>query len=129
MTKMSLSGLFRQQDPRIPAKPDGMVVRECLFNELETQMREVQQRQWAADQIERQRKQTVDYSWLVSSPPKYYSIPQLQQLELEDLCSKVRPAETGRIISQFRELVSRQPSPNGDNNNVKEVPQNPQPRC
>ncbi|XP_041460539.1 protein RD3-like [Lytechinus pictus] len=114
MTKMSLTGLFRQ-DPRIPAKTEGAVVRECIFNELESQMKEVQHQQWQHDQDEKQRKQTVDYSWLVSTQPKYYIIPQLQQLELEDLCSKVKACETGRIISRFRELLTRRPD-------VKEVP-------
>ncbi|XP_071477919.1 protein RD3-like [Diadema setosum] len=115
MTKMSLTNMFRQ-DPRIPAKPEATVVRECLFNELEGQLRELQHQHWQAEQTEKQRKQTVDYSWLVSSQPKYYVVPQLQQLELEDLCSKVKASETGRIITRFREILTRRPE-------VKEVPQ------
>lgn len=32
----------------------------------------------------------VDYSWLVAATPKTYEMPQLERLEIEELCLKVR---------------------------------------
>lgn len=46
---------------------------------------------------------------------KSYEMPQVERLELEDLCGKVRPSESGTIITHFRELLSREPP-------VQEVP-------
>ena len=105
---MSLGSLFKaEQKP--PVKGDAVSSRECLITELEFQMREAQHRKWEQER-ELKRKQGVpDYSWLVSAPPKYYEIPTIQQLELDELCSKIRPQETGKVVVHFRSILERGP--------------------
>lgn len=51
----------------------------------------------------------VDYSWLMEYQPKFYELPQMERLELEELCYKVCGAECTQIISLFRDAVSRDP--------------------
>ena len=63
----------------------------------------------------REDKMGVDYSWLVIKPPKPYSIPQLERLELEELCMKVKPQESAVIIRTFRAALVREP-------HVEEIP-------
>ena len=38
---------------------------------------------------EKRIKSGVDYSWLMAAKPKIYQIPQLERLQLEELCLKV----------------------------------------
>ena len=106
--KMSLGSLFRSEQ-KPPIKDDTITSRECLIAELEFQMREAQHKKWEQEREEKRKQGVPDYSWLVSTPPKYYEIPTLQQLELDELCSKVRPQESGKIIVNFRRILERGP--------------------
>ena len=42
-------------------------------------------------------------------------MPQLERLELEELCLKVKPEESGRVITEFRNSLTREPT-------VEEIP-------
>ncbi|XP_022098767.1 protein RD3-like [Acanthaster planci] len=112
---MPLSSLFRSNEIKLSEKNEASVVRDCLMGELEYQMRERQHTQWQREEDRKKKQGVADYSWLVSTPPKYYAPPQLQLLQLEELCSEVRPAETGRVINRFREVLVREPR-------VEEIP-------
>ena len=82
---------------------------ESLVLELECQCRDLE-KLYRDRELEEKRKQTlVDYSWLVSSPHKYYEVPQLERLELEELCYSVKPSECGKIITAFRDSLLNEP--------------------
>ena len=111
---MSLKGWLRgwvlpEQMPS--EKDEKTVVTESLMMELDLQLQnkelEIQ------EQEEEKRKSTsgVDYSWLVNRPktPKRYELPQMERLELEELCSRIRATECTMVISLFREGLLRKP--------------------
>ena len=82
---------------------------ESLILELECQCRDLE-KTYRDREIEEKRKQTVvDYSWLISSPKKYYEIPQIERLELEEFCYNVKPSECGKIITAFRDSLLNEP--------------------
>ena len=82
---------------------------ESLVLELESQCRDLE-KMYRDRELEEKRKQTmVDYSWLISSPQKHYEVPQLERLELEELCYNVKPSECGKIISSFRDSLLNEP--------------------
>ncbi|KAI0219866.1 Protein RD3, partial [Lamellibrachia satsuma] len=92
-----------------PERNPTIVVMESLLMELDY---EVEQADLARIENERRsREQTmgVDYSWLVIKSPKPYSISQLERLELEELCMKVKPQESTVIIRMFRDALVREP--------------------
>lgn len=92
-----------------PEKDEHMMVIESLILELECQCKELE-KIYRDRELEEKRKQTlVDYSWLISSPKKYYEIPQLERLELEELCYHVKPSECGKIITAFRDSLLNEP--------------------
>ena len=99
-----------------PEKPENVVVAESLLMELDYQMKEANDR-WKAQQQEQRRRLSggVDYSWLVISKEKQYEMPQLDRLELEDICMKIKPDECGRVIIMFRDSLLREPE-------VQEIP-------
>uniref|UniRef100_A0A8C6U9T5 Zgc:162144 n=1 Tax=Neogobius melanostomus TaxID=47308 RepID=A0A8C6U9T5_9GOBI len=50
----------------------------------------------------------ADYSWLANNPnPQPYELTPNDVLELQDLCTKVPPAQCGPVIQRFRRLVSQ----------------------
>ena len=98
-----------------PEKSESVMVAESLIMELEYQMREVEHLEQEKKHEERKKERSVDYSWLVGVKKKSYEMPQLERLELEELCMKVKPCECGRIITMFRDNLLREPS-------VEEVP-------
>ncbi|XP_034546262.1 RD3 domain-containing protein [Notolabrus celidotus] len=60
---------------------------------------------------------TADYSWLANTPTQQpYQLTPNDLLELQDLCSKIPPAQCGPVIVRFRRLVSQMES------EVHEVP-------
>ena len=111
---MPLTSLFRNE-LKLTEKNEASVVRECLMTELEFQIKESQHAVWQREDERKKQQGVADYSWLASAPPKYYAIPQLQVLQLEELCTTVKSTETGRIINRFRELLVREPR-------VEEIP-------
>ncbi|XP_070770073.1 protein RD3 [Enoplosus armatus] len=51
---------------------------------------------------------TADYSWLANTPtPQPYELTPNDLLELQDLCTKIPPAQCGPVIVRFRRLVSQ----------------------
>ena len=73
-------------------KSDSVVVCESLLMELDAQMAEAEAEKRETDELIRRRNNPgmADYRWLVSTPPKSYEMPQLERLELESMCMKVR---------------------------------------
>lgn len=115
---MPLSGWLKSWIASQPSqKSDKIMVCESLLMELDFQMQETEAAIRERELEERrQRNGGVDYSWLVSDHPKPYEMPQLERLELEELCMKVKPEECGRVISSFRESIACQERP------VSEIP-------
>lgn len=88
-----------------PVKAESDLVCEALMDELETQIKDVQR---INRQVEREKKKMTnqaDYSWLISTPPKPFQMPHVKRLTLEQLASKVRPEDSGNVISAFRDVV------------------------
>lgn len=109
----SLKSLWKpwhgESSNRPPEKDEHMMVMESLILELECQCRELE-KMYRDRELEEKRKQTlVDYSWLISSPKKYFEIPQLERLELEEMCFNVKPSECGKIITAFRDSLLNEP--------------------
>ncbi|XP_044220201.1 RD3 domain-containing protein [Thunnus albacares] len=51
---------------------------------------------------------TADYSWLANTPTRQpFELTPNDLLELQDLCSKIPPAQCGPLIVRFRRLVSQ----------------------
>lgn len=96
-------------DARPPEKPESVVIAESLLMELDAQIKEAEERQREKELEERRKTQAVDYSWLITTVPKSYEMQPVERLELEDLCSKVSPHESGQVITMFRGLLVREP--------------------
>ena len=97
----------------LPSRMDGPRVADALISELLSQMRVAEDREREEEQ-ERRRSVTggVDYSWLVTSPARsrVTTLPEMERLELESLCSRVTPEESGRVMRAFRQALLREPS-------------------
>ena len=96
---------------KVPGRDEKTLVMDTLMSELEYHIKELEAMAREKEQNERRRATGVDYSWLISAPPKSYEIPQLERLELEELCYKVKPEETGKILSLFRDTLYNDPPP------------------
>ncbi|XP_078001170.1 protein RD3-like [Glandiceps talaboti] len=103
------------EERRPPEKSESVVVTESLLLELDTQMRECERVVREKEHDDKMRRSNVDYSWLISTQPKAYEMPQIQRLEIEELCTKVKPQESGKVITRFREVLDRDPQ-------VQEIP-------
>ena len=109
---MGLKSLLKKAWPSTDAckyaeQAEHLAVADSLLAEVEYQIKELESLQ-RDQEAERRRQETgVDYSWLVSVTPKSYDIPQLERLELEELCYKVNKVECGKIIALFRDAMLR----------------------
>lgn len=92
-----------------PEKDERTSIAESLLLELEYHMKESEQMAREKEQEQKRRQTGVDYSWLISSPAKPYEIPQLERLELEDLCYQVKPKECSKVITLFRDSLLNDP--------------------
>lgn len=92
-------------DGHPPEKPEHLVVSESLLLELQYQINEAEQAARERAQQEKIRQTGVDYSWLITNPSKGFEIPELEKLELEELCMKVKASECGKIINSFRDAL------------------------
>lgn len=92
-----------------PERDERMMVADSLMLELEFHMKEGEQMAKEKEQEERRQQTGVDYSWLISTPAKPYEIPQLERLELEDLCYQVKPTECSKVITSFRDSLLNEP--------------------
>ena len=108
-----MSSWFRgwSQDKRPPDKPECLVVCESLLMELNYQINEAILREREKDQEERRKSTGVDYSWLVTEVPKSYEIPELDKLELEELCMKIKAKECTIVITEFRKCLLQDRKP------------------
>lgn len=86
-----------------------IVVMESLLMELDYEVEQADLLRIESERRSREQAMGVDYSWLVIKPPKPYLIPQLERLELEELCMKVKPQESAVIIRMFRAALVREP--------------------
>lgn len=100
---------------RPPERDERMMVADSLLLELEFHMKEGEQIAKEKEQEERRQQTGVDYSWLISAPVKPYEIPQLERLEIEDLCYQVKPSESGKVVTLFRDSILNEPK-------VSEIP-------
>ncbi len=82
-----------------PQKNEAIMVAESLLMELDFQMREVENIQREEEQTLKRKKSGVDYNWLLADSPKPYEMPQLERLELEEMCLKVSSKYMYNIIS------------------------------
>lgn len=96
-------------DGQPPEKPEHLVVAESLLIELDFQIQEAELILREREQEEKRQQTGVDYSWLVTKPPKGYDVPELEKLELEELCMKVKAVECGRVINSFRDALLSEP--------------------
>ncbi|XP_062589498.1 protein RD3-like, partial [Saccostrea cucullata] len=102
---------FMSEGHRPPEKDSKVVVIDTIIHELEYHIKELERISHEKEVDDRRRNTGVDYSWLMSTTPKGFEIPQLQRLELEELCYKVKPDECGRILSLFRDALFNDPLP------------------
>ncbi|KAK3102714.1 hypothetical protein FSP39_013367 [Pinctada imbricata] len=94
---------------KLPNKNEKTQVVDTILSELDYHIKELDALAREKEQQERRKNTGVDYSWLISTPPKTYEIPQLERLELEELCYKVKPEESGKILSIFRDTLYNEP--------------------
>ncbi|XP_041037766.1 protein RD3-like [Carcharodon carcharias] len=104
---MFFSSIFHLNDRHLGLTPptEEELVTNTLTLELSSQLKR-------AEKMHRERlaewkraKQGVDYSWLMAQPRHGYQISPQEQLELEELCSKIKPSQCGPFILRFRRLV------------------------
>lgn len=86
-------------------KAESDVVCEALMEELDSQIKDVARINREVEREKKKMANQADYSWLISTPPKSYQIPHMERLTLEQLASKVRPEDSGNVISEFRDIV------------------------
>ncbi|XP_033744666.1 protein RD3-like [Pecten maximus] len=99
-------------DPNRPPERDQQSqVSDSLMNELDFQIKELERLERENDLDKKRKESGVDYSWLISTPTKSYEVPQLERLELEGLCYKVKPEETGKVLNLFRDALFNEPKP------------------
>ena len=109
MVSLASFGFMLKANDCPPSKSDSDIVCEALMLELECQIKDVERINRELDKERKRRANVADYSWLISTPPKSFEIPQLERLALEDLASKVRPEDSGNIISEFRKVIEGLP--------------------
>ena len=107
----SLWKSFMSDSHRPPEKDSKVVVVDTILQELEYHIKELERLAHEKELDDRRRHTGVDYSWLISTAPKGFEIPQLQRLQLEELCYKIKPEECGRILSLFRDSIYNEPLP------------------
>ncbi|XP_078062587.1 protein RD3 isoform X2 [Mustelus asterias] len=104
---MFLSAIFDWTDRYsvLRSRTEEELVTHTLTLELTAQMKRAERMHRERQAEDKRLKQGVDYSWLVAQPKHSYQIPTGEQLELEELCSKIKPSQCGPLILRFRKLV------------------------
>ncbi|XP_076447657.1 protein RD3-like [Babylonia areolata] len=98
----------RNEPPRISRHNEHMSVAESLLSEVDYHIQELDQALQRQRRFEQRSRTGVDYSWLISEAPKPYKIPQLERLELEELCMKLEPCEYSKVVMLFRNAVVKE---------------------
>ncbi|XP_072887247.1 protein RD3-like [Hemitrygon akajei] len=104
---MFLSSVFgwTERGPAGSRRPRPDLVADTLTLELSWQLKRAE-RLWRGRQAECRRLRTgADYSWLSALPRRAYQLPPAEQLELRELCSRIKPSQCGPVILSFRKLV------------------------
>ena len=117
MVSLTSLGLRLKARDSPPVKAESDVVCEALIEELESQIKDVERINREVERENKRMANEADYSWLISTPPKSFEIPQMERLVLEQLASKVQPQDSGNVISEFRDAVQGIPR------DIKELPQ------
>lgn len=94
-----------------PIRNAKTVVADSIMSELDYSIKEIEKVKLQREQEESRKKTGVDYSWLMTTQPKGYEIPQLERLELEELFYQVKPEECGKILTLFRDSLLNDPEP------------------
>ncbi|KAG9475512.1 protein RD3-like [Eleutherodactylus coqui] len=107
---MFLAGLFGWNDPvgsavKPAPRSSEELVTQTLMLELGTHLKRAEKQQRERLNEYRRMKNGVDYTWLASIPRRSYEISPGDQLELRDICSKIRPSQCGPAILRFRKLM------------------------
>ena len=110
MSTLNLGSWIKGKNNEMPPeKSESVQVCESLMMELDYQMQEAEQQAREKEREEKRKQSGVDYSWLATAQSKAYEMPELERLQLEQLCMKVKPIECSRVISMFRDSVLREP--------------------
>ena len=117
MVSLASLGLKLKARDSPPVKTESDVVCEALMDELDAQIKDVERINREVEREKKKMANEADYSWLISTPPKSFEIPHMERLALEQLASKVRSADSGNVISEFRDAVEGIPR------DTKELPQ------
>lgn len=109
--KTALKSLMSQDQKTLPERDEKTMVADSLMSELEYNIKELEKLNYQRQQEENRRKTGVDYSWLITTTPKGFEIPQLERLELEELFYQIKPEECGKILTLFRDALLNEPRP------------------
>lgn len=103
--------LVSHDQTKPPGRNEKSMVADSLMSELDYNIKELE-KIFNQKELDKTRQKTgVDYSWLVTTTPKGYQIPQLERLELEELFYQVKPEECGKILTLFRDTLLNEPQP------------------
>lgn len=103
--------LVSHDQSKPPVRNEKSMVADSLMSELDYNIKELEKIYNQKELDQTRRKTGVDYSWLVTTTPKGYQIPQLERLELEELFYQVKPEECGKILTLFRDTLLNEPQP------------------
>lgn len=112
MPNMPLGGLLKSfvGETQLPSeKSEPAMVAESLMMELEYQIQEAVQAEQERKTEEKRKATGVDYSWLMSPSTKSFEMPQVERMEIEEMCLKIKPTECGKVITMFRDSLLRNP--------------------
>ncbi|XP_003462419.2 protein RD3 [Cavia porcellus] len=102
---------WNEAPTRLSSRSPAEMVLETLMMELVGQMRETERQQRERNSAVRKVCTGVDYSWLASTPHPTYDLSPSEQLQLEDVCTKIHPSYCGPAILRFRQLLAeREPA-------------------
>lgn len=97
---------------KLPERDEHMAVADSLMSELDFHVKELSRIFQQRERDEKRSKTGVDYTWLIAVPPKVYEIPQLERLELEELCLKVLSYQSFFDLSDASRCTATSTPPN-----------------
>jgi len=81
------------------------LVFDAIYEELEYQIRQIEELNKNTRKHKNTSKGRPDYSWLMDAP-KSYKISQLAQLEIKEMCKIVKLQDVTVLVQEFRRLVT-----------------------
>ncbi|XP_014354249.1 protein RD3-like [Latimeria chalumnae] len=105
---MFLSGLFGWTEgcPKPSPRTTTELVTETLMLELSIHLKRSEKLHRERAIEYRRVKSGVDYSWLISPPRQGFELAPGEMLELQELCSQIKPTHCGPALLRFRKLVT-----------------------